>query len=252
MLDGKIVAITGGVGLLGAIFSKSVVAHGGKVLIGDISESSGKKLSSELGNANAIYFNGDLTDVKEIKKFISCGVDSYGKIDAAIHCAYPVSDQWGTRFEDLQPDGLKMDLFSQLGGAILVSQQMINQFRKQKYGNLIHISSIQGVSAPKFDHYIGTDMVSPIEYTAIKAGVIAMVGYLAKYTKGENIRVNCVSPGGIKTDQPDSFVEKYRSDCSSKGMLDSEDITGALTFLLSDYSNYVNGQNIVVDDGWSL
>ena len=95
-------------------------------------------------------------------------------------------------------------------------------------------------------------MVSPIEYTAIKAGVIAMVGYLAKYTKGENIRVNCVSPGGIKTDQPDSFVEKYRSDCSSKGMLDSEDITGALTFLLSDYSNYVNGQNIVVDDGWSL
>ena len=129
---------------------------------------------------------------------------------------------------------------------------MIRYFREQGYGNLLHISSIQGSSSPKFDHYEGTDMVSPIEYSAIKAGVISITRYLAKYCKNQNIRVNCISPGGISDNQPESFQKKYRSSCCNKGLLDSGDIAGALIFLLSEQSKYVTGQNIIVDDGWSL
>ena len=117
---------------------------------------------------------------------------------------------------------------------------------------MIHIASIQGVSSPKFEHYEGTDKTSPIEYTAIKSAIIAVVKYLAKYCKNENIRVNVISPGGILDDQPTDFLKKYADSCNSKGMLDSEDIVGALIFLLSDQSKFIHGQNIIVDDGWSL
>ena len=75
---------------------------------------------------------------------------------------------------------------------------------------------------------------------------------MAKYFKGMNIRVNSLSPGGIVDDHPDSFLDKYRSYCLNKGMLDKADICGSLIYLLSDFSTFVNGQNIVIDDGFSL
>jgi len=95
-------------------------------------------------------------------------------------------------------------------------------------------------------------MTSPIEYSAVKSGMITMTRWLAKYYKNKNIRVNCVSPGGILDQQQQSFLKKYRESCTSKGMLAPTDVVGAILFLLSDQSKYINGQNIVVDDGWSL
>jgi len=252
MLNNIIVAISGGAGRIGSAFSKAVVENGGKVIIGDINIELGNQLVSELGDDVALFFEGNLTDPATVNQMLKNGKEKYGRIDAAVHCAYPVSEQWGTRFEDLESEGLEKDLFNQLGGAILFSQQMVQFFQKQGHGNLVHISSIQGVATPKFDHYEGTDMVSPIEYSAIKAGIISITHYLAKYCKNQKIRINCISPGGILDKQPESFLNRYKSSCLSKGMLDAGDITGALIFLLSNQSKYVNGQNIIVDDGWSL
>jgi len=252
MLENQIVAISGGAGRIGSAFSKAVVENGGKVIIGDINVDLGNQLVLDLGDDVALFFEGNLTEPNTVDLMIRKGVEKFGKIDATIHCAYPVSEKWGARFEDLKPESLEKDLFNQLGGAILFSQRMIKYFRSQGRGNLIHISSIQGVAAPKFDHYQGTNMSSPIEYSAIKSGIISITQYLAKYCKDQNIRVNCISPGGILDKQPDSFLKKYRSSCQSKGMLDAVDIAGALSFLLSDHSKYINGQNIIVDDGWSL
>ena len=129
---------------------------------------------------------------------------------------------------------------------------IIKYFKKNKKGNLINISSIQGFSNPKFEHYEGTSIVSPVEYSAIKAGIISITKYLAKYYKNKNIRVNCISPGGIFDNQDSIFINKYNKSCNSKGLLEPKDLNGTLLFLLSDYSKYITGQNIVVDDGWSL
>jgi len=252
MLDNKVVAITGGAGLIGSAFSKVIVENGGKVLIGDVSIDRGESLQNELGDDDSLFVEVNTSDVSSIDAFLEKGKENFGKIDSAIHCAYPRSEQWGTRFEELEPEGLKDDLFHQLGGAILFSQRLIHLFTIQGYGNLVHISSIQGIAAPKFEHYDGTTMVSPIEYSAIKSGIISITKYLAKYCKGENIRVNCVSPGGILDNQPKFFLEKYNDTCSSKGMLDGQDLIGTMVYLLTNMSKYVNGQNIVIDDGWSL
>ena len=123
---------------------------------------------------------------------------------------------------------------------------------KQKHGNIINFSSIQGISSPKFEHYKQTEMTSPLEYTAAKWSIIAITKYLAKYCKNKNIRINCISPGGIYDNQPEIFVNEYQKSCLSKGMLDANDINGTIDFLLSDKSKYINGQNIIIDDGWSL
>ena len=76
--------------------------------------------------------------------------------------------------------------------------------------------------------------------------------YMAKYFKGMNIRVNAISPGGIFDHQSEPFLESYKKQCLNKGMLDKSDLQGTLIYLLSDMSRYVNGQNIIVDDGFSL
>jgi len=92
----------------------------------------------------------------------------------------------------------------------------------------------------------------PVEYAAIKSGMLHLTKYMAKYFKGKNIRVNAISPGGILDSQPREFLSEYNQQCSTKGMLDPKDLNGALIYLLSDMSKYVNGQNIIVDDGFAL
>ena len=95
-------------------------------------------------------------------------------------------------------------------------------------------------------------MTSPIEYTAIKAGIIAITRWLAKYHSSQNIRVNCVSPGGILDQQPSEFLQRYRKSCTNIGMLSAELVAPAVVFLLSPAADAINGQNLIVDDGWSL
>ncbi len=252
MVKDMVVAISGAAGRIGSAFAEAIVKNGGRVVLGDVLKKEGRELEAKLGAERALFVLGNLSRKKEIKDFFNKGVGRFGRIDAAVHCSYPRSKQWGTCFEELEDDLLAEDLKMQLGGAILFSQQAVRIFREQGYGNLVHISSIQGVATPKFEHYEGTKMYSPIEYSAIKSGIIAIVRYLAKYTRGENIRVNCISPGGILDNQPENFLKRYKSSCASKGMLDALDLTGTLVYLLSEQSKYLNGQNIVVDDGWSL
>lgn len=248
MLSNKVVAITGAYGKIGLSLAKAVVRHNGKVVLGDVTCTP----STELTPLNSHYVKTDLTKGKNILKFIQAGVEKFKKIDAAVHCAYPRSKQWGSKFECLQPKQLSEDLTNQLGLAIIFSQKIIKYFEENGGGSLIHISSIQGVSPPKFEHYEGLNMASPIEYSAIKAGIVSITKYLAKYYKNKNIRVNCVSPGGILDEQPLEFLNRYKNSCTSKGMLNPIDIVNTILFLISEQSEFINGQNIIIDDGWTL
>ena len=221
MLNDKVIAITGAAGRVGAAVARAAAAAGANVVLVDVAETRLAALSDELGGV-AIAMVADACTPVGADEVINAGVARFGRIDAAVHSAYPRSAGWGTRFEDLQPQYLAEDLARQLGGAILFSQRLLAHFKRQGHGNLVHIASIQGIAAPKFEHYEGTSMVSPIEYSAIKSGLIAMTRYLAKYYKGCDIRVNCVSCGGILDGQPQVFLDKYQKACNSKGMLNPE------------------------------
>ncbi len=246
------ILIAGGAGRLGYAIAKAILERSGNVVLADVKGGDSiSDLIHRFGDRVA-YFQGDVTKPEIADDAIYHANERFGALNGDVQSAYPRSAGWGAKFEDLTPDFLAEDLKNQLGGTIMFSQRVTAALKRNGAGSLVLISSIQGLSAPKFHHYAGTTMTSPIEYSAIKAGVNAVARYLAKYLTGQNIRVNTVSPGGILDQQPESFLAKYREECTNKGMLDADDIAGAVCFLLSDDSIYVNGQNIVVDDGWSL
>lgn len=252
MKNNKTTIITGGAGRIGQSLAIQLVKKKENVLIGDFDKKKLLKIKKIINSEYLEIFHSDLTKIKNIDKFIKFGVAKFGKISSAVHCSYPRSKGWGTTFENLKEKYLNEDLSKQLGGTILFSQRILKYFLKQKKGNLILISSIQGLQPPKFEHYKNLTMTSPIEYSSIKAGIISATKYLSKYIKKKNIRVNCVSPGGIEDNQPQLFKKRYKLSCNSKGLLHSKDIAELINFLLSDKSQYINGQNIVIDDGWSL
>ena len=252
-LKNNVVLITGAAGRIGSSLVRDLVGQKHKIILGDIDGAKLRELKKNLNTKDIEIFKGDLTKKKEIDDFINFALKKFKKIDIAVHCFYPKSKKRGSKFENLNEKYLKEDLTNHLGGTIIFCQSMMKHFLKQKKGNLILISSILGIQAPKFDHYKGSNMGTPIEYSAIKSGIISITKYLSKYYRNKNIRINCVSPGGIRNKQhPKLFIKKYRQSCNSKGLLDGKDISKLILFLLSDESKYLTGQNIIIDDGWSL
>jgi NAD(P)-dependent dehydrogenase (short-subunit alcohol dehydrogenase family) len=256
MLKGKVVVITGGAGLIGKEFVKAVIENSGIAIIADINEELGLKvkedLSKELNTTSIDFVKLDITSKSSLNECIQYLEKKYERIDALVNNAYPRNKNYGRHFFDVEYEDFIQNLGLNLGGYFTASQQFAQYFKKQGYGNIINISSIYGVVAPKFEVYDNTPMTMPVEYAAIKSGLIHLTKYMAKYFKGLNIKVNALSPGGIFDHQPEAFLEKYKEKCLNKGMLDKSDLKGTLVYLLSDMSMYVNGQNIVVDDGFSL
>ena len=244
----KVVVIFGGAGRLGKEFANALSEKGAKVVVADIDEKLGKKLVLK----NIEFVKVDITKRTSVKSALERVMKKHKKIDAVVNTSYPRNKNYGRKLEDVTYEDFCENMDLHLGGYFLVSQQAGLLFKKQGYGNVINISSVYGVIAPRFEIYKGTGMTMPVEYAAIKSAVILLTAYMAKYFKDTGVRFNCISPGGILDGQSKGFRNAYKSFCSSKGMLDAKDITGTLLFLLSDASKYINGQNVIVDDGYSL
>ncbi|WP_314288124.1 oxidoreductase [Capnocytophaga sputigena] len=248
----KIVVVTGGAGLLGREFCQVIAANGAIAIMAERELSVAEKTVERLGIKNIIPAQIDITNIVSIQKLITFVSEKFGKIDALVNSAYPRNKNYGKHFFEVTYDDFCENVGLNLGGYFLTSQQFAKYFEKQGYGNIINLASIYGVVAPRFEVYNNTSMTMAVEYSAIKSGLIHLSKYMAKYFKGKNIRVNTISLGGIEDKQPASFLKAYKTFCLNKGMLDTKDISGTVLFLLSDLSEYVNGQNIVVDDGFTL
>lgn len=242
-LENKVIVVTGGNGLLGKSFIEAIHKAGGIPIIADIKKNENSKFE---------FVNLDITSKVSILNAISYIHNKFGYIDVLINNAYPRNKNYGRLFENVEFSDFCDNLNMNLGGYFLTSQQFVHYFKKQGRGNIINISSIYGVVTPRFDIYKDTNMTTPVEYAAIKSALINLTKYMSKYFKGSNIKFNSVSLGGILNNQPESFLSAYKSYCNDKGMLDPKDVVGVIIFLISDSSRYINGQNIVVDDGFTL
>ena len=195
----------------------------------------------------------DITNMNDILDLIDRTLNKSAKIDALVNNAYPRNKNYGRKFEDVTYEDFCENVDMHLGGYFLITKEISKVMINQNYGNIINMASIYGFSAPKFDIYEGTDMTLPVEYAAIKGGLLNLTKYLASYLGRYNIRVNAISPGGVFDDQPESFVEKYSEKVVlGKRMANQNDIVGVLLFLLSNASEYITGQNIIVDGGWTI
>jgi NAD(P)-dependent dehydrogenase (short-subunit alcohol dehydrogenase family) len=255
MLKNKLVVITGGAGAIGQCFVRGIAENGGIAITADINLNAAKSLVNEIaqefsGQVEAAHL--DITSKESIVTLITDLKQRYGRIDAVINNAYPRNKSYGQKLEQVTYADLCENVNMHLGGYFLVAQQFCLAFKEQGHGNIINMSSIYGSMAPRFEVYDGTPMTMPVEYAAIKSAIEHLTRYFAQYFKGTGIRVNSLSPGGILAGQPTDFLTAYNKHCASKGMLDTNDLLGTLIFLLSDDSRYMTGQNMVVDDGFSL
>jgi NAD(P)-dependent dehydrogenase (short-subunit alcohol dehydrogenase family) len=255
MLNGKVVVITGGAGLLGRAFVQAVVEQGGIAIVADIDVGAAdtfvqKQLPAYAGQACAEKL--DITSKDSVSALIERVVQKHGRIDAVVNNAYPRNPRYGSKLEHVTYEDFNENLGLHLGGYFLVAQQFCLFFKAHGGGNVVNMASIYGTLAPRLEIYANTTMTMPVEYAAIKSGVIQLTRYFAQYFKADQIRVNSLSPGGILDKQPQSFLQSYREFCGAKGMLESGDITGTLLFLLADASKFMTGQNLIVDDGFSL
>lgn len=254
MLDEKVIVITGGAGYLGRALARTIINHGGTPVLAEPSLSTAEKALKEFEHLHpkSSCIELDISDEVSISQALEKLVLKYGRVDGLVNSAYPRNNSYGTDFFDVSLESFNENVSSHLGGYFATMKAFARYFAANGGGSIVNLSSIYGVIAPKFEIYENTSMTMPAEYAAIKSAIIHLSRYIAKRCKGMNIRVNSVSPGGLENGQPASFIEKYNSNCLNKGMLVPEDITGSICFLLSDHAHYINGQNIIVDDGFTL
>ena len=237
MLKDKVILIIGVNGVIGRNLKKALEEDGARVFGFDINNSD---------------FIGSITSESDLKSTIESLENQKVKIDTVINAAYPKGKNYGAALEQVSYESFNENLNLHLGGYFLVMRVFGKYFSKNGSGNIINFSSIYGSIAPKFEIYKNTNMTMPVEYAAIKSGILHLTRYFASFYKKEGVRFNCISPGGIEDGQSSSFLEAYKNQSGLKGMLSPHDLNDLVIFLSSDGSKYINGQNFIMDDGFSL
>jgi len=250
MLNNQVIVITGAFGKLGYNFVQALLKEKAKVVLVDIFFDEKK---FDLLEGEKLFVKADITSKEDVENIINKSLNKFKKIDALVNSAYPKGKNYGKDLLEIEYEYFCENINKHLGGYFLTSQQFAKYFLTQKKGNIVNIASIYGSFLPDFKMYEGFNKSLPIEYSLVKAAILQMTKYFAKYFNGV-IRVNAISPGGILNDenQTKEWRERYKSYAQTKGMLDRKDLNGTLIYLLSDMSKYVNGQNIIIDDGFTL
>jgi NAD(P)-dependent dehydrogenase (short-subunit alcohol dehydrogenase family) len=244
MLKNKTILVLGACGLLGREIVKAIIEQKGKVIAVDLDI---KSLS--INDPSISCFSLDVTNEKQVIDFFDRGLIFHG----AVNCTYPRNKQYGSHLFDVSLDSFNENVGLHLGSAFLIMQQCAKYFKRHGHEfSLVNIASIYGVIGPDFSIYENTTMTMPVEYAAIKSAIIQLNKYITQYVHDSSFRVNSVSPGGIFDSQPQAFLDAYKQKTHGQGMLLVQDVVQSLIFLLSDQSRYITGQNILVDDGFSL
>lgn len=253
MLQGKRILVVGAAGLLGREIVRSIIQEGGKVVAADSDADALESVCETLGSGTFERVVIDITSKDSILNALEFSESSMGGLDGAVNTAYPRNKNYGRKVFEVTYEDFTENLGLHLGGYFTFMQQCAAYSQEKcKQFSLVSMSSIYGVMAPRFEVYEGSNMTMPVEYAAIKSGLLHLNKYFASYMKGSGFRANSVSPGGLVDGQDEKFLKKYNSHCMKKGMLAPSDITGAVNFLLSDSSRYMVGQNLIVDDGFTV
>jgi len=262
-MKNKAAIVTGGAGLLGKQFSKTLAEAGAGVIVadlfGDKAEVVAENLRKEGYDSLAIEF--DVTDPKSVKALIEKTTRQYGRLDAIVNSAAmdPKFDsshacQHKNNFEDYPVEAFRSALDVNLTGMFLCAQAAVVPMLKQKSGSIINICSTYGLVGPDqrlYEREGQPKQYKPVFYSVTKAGVLGFTRYLATYYAGTQIRTNALTPGGVFNDHDSVFLERYSARTVLGRMAKQDEMNGAILFLASDASSYMTGANLVVDGGWT-
>lgn len=245
-LNGKVVIVTGGCGLIGRAIVDELVSYGCNVVCADLNA------DTATGRHNVKNVVLDMSDTASVDSLIETTLDTFGRIDGLVNAAYPRTSDWGKyHFEDTPLRHWKENVDLQLNSVFYLNQQVLRVMARQKSGSVVNFGSIYGIAGNDFTIYEAYGGTSPAEYSAIKGGIVNFTRYLASYYGKDGVRVNCVCPGGIFDNQRKEFVEAYEHRCPMKRMGSPDDIAPVCAFLVADGAKYITGQIIAVDGGWT-
>jgi len=235
----KNIIVTGASGGIGNSIVEKLSKNGANILATGTKKEKLDELKSKFKNLKVLKF--DISQSDKIEEFIENATNELGgNLDCIVNNAGITQDNLAIRmnFEEW-----KKVIDINLSSTFLLSKYSIKKMLKNKKGKVINITSVVG----------HTGNLGQANYTAAKAGIIAMSKTLAIEYARKNININCISPGFIKTSMTDKIDTKFKEMIISKipsGRLgEPEDVANAVLFLASDLSNYINGETLHVNGG---
>jgi NAD(P)-dependent dehydrogenase (short-subunit alcohol dehydrogenase family) len=265
-LRGRVAVVTGGAGLLGTEFCRTLAEAGAAVAVVDLNASAAQAIVAMLTKSGyaALAVPTDITQPDSVNALVERVLSRFGRLDVLVNSAAldPKFDADAMKkgitpgaFEDYPLDQWNAALGVNLTGMFLVTQACVGPMIEQgKKGSIINICSTYGLNGPDQRIYVkGGERVAfkPVYYTVTKAGVMGFTKYLAAYYAETEIRVNALTPGGVFNNHEDYFVKNYSAKTILGRMAKKDEMNGALLFLASDASSYMTGNNVVVDGGWT-
>ena len=238
-LDGKIALITGAAGGLGDKIARTLHAQGATLALTDMRAEPMEKLKAELGD-RVEFFVANLTNSEDVNNLVKNVEEKMGRIDILVNNAGLTRDNLFMRMSD---EDWQLVLDVNLSAGFKLAKAAIRGMMKRRYGRIIGIASVVGV------------MGNPgqANYSASKAGMIAMNKCLAQEVGSRGVTVNSIAPGFIRTPMTDVLPDDVKAQLLSKipeGKLgEAQDIANAVAFLASDEAQYITGQVIKVDGG---
>ena len=244
----KIIYIVGGSGLVGLELVNQINTKLYDVTVLDLNKN--KKFNNKTN-----YQKFDCTKIDLIKKNLNNFFKIFGKPDVLINCSYPRTKNWSkVDFEKDNVEILKKNIEYHLNSYSIITQVTCNSIKK-KGGSIINVSSIYGTVGQDESLYEGTNIESNYIYSIIKSGIIGMTKSFAAHYGKYNIRINSISPGGIRDQnnkfQNIRFIKNYSKKTPLKRLAKVSEIASPILFLASEGSSYITGTNILVDGGWT-
>ena len=241
-LTGKVALITGATGGIGTQIAKKMYAQGAILALTDMNMDKLKALQSELGDRVFVY-SANLTDSDSLKELVKNVEKDCGKIDILVNNAGITKDGLSMRMTDEQ---WQQVLDINLTAGFKLARAVIPGMMKRRFGRIISMASIVGVMGN----------AGQANYSASKAGLIAMSKCMAQELGSRGITLNCVAPGFIKTPMTDALTDEVKAQLLKEvpmGRLGTaEDIANTVVFLASDEAAYITGQTIHVNGGMAM
>jgi len=266
-LTARAALVTGGAGLLGAEFCRTLAEAGAAVVVVDLNAEAATRVADSLNQAGyrALAVPGDITRPESVSAMLERVLSTFGRLDILVNSAAldPKFDADAAalgiapgRFEDHPLEQWNAALNVNLTGMFLVTQACVKPMLDQGgKGSIINVCSTYGLNGPDQRIYRKKDgsqpAFKPVYYSVTKAGVLGFTRYLAAYYAGTEIRVNALTPGGVYNNHDETFVINYSAKTILGRMARKDEMNGALLFLASDASSYMTGGNLVVDGGWT-
>lgn len=253
-LEGKVIIITGGMGLIGRAFSEACAQYGANVVIADIekagAEEHAAKLTERTGN-QMLGISFDVGKRSDVQKLKEAALEKFGKIDGLVNCHQNKTAKFFAKFEEYVDEDWDAVVETNLKGTYLTCQIIGSYMAEKGSGSIVNMPSTYSVVAPNQNLYKGTSIGCPAAYSASKGGVMALSQYLSTYWADKGVRVNQITPHGVWNNHEEQFEKNFANFSPLQRMSYNHEVAGAVIFLLSDASSYVTGDNIRVDGGWT-